>query len=364
MILFILVLQCLMGFVLFARVCLKHEIVSPDTDWKPSVIIPARNEEQNLPHILDSLQKQTFQPYEVIVVDDFSSDKTSEIAERYGAKVIHNTELPEHWTGKTWAVWNGFRASTGNMLVFLDADVRLAPDALSSLIAARERSGGAISVVPYHTTGRFYEKLSLVPYLLGIYAFTSPFERRSSTKGLYGSCIVTTRDDYEKINGHRSIQAELLDDLNLGRKFSEAGIGVENFIGGDLVSFRMYPNGIKSEMQGFGKGAVLSTATLQLPTVVCIAVWLVGLLVTELITPFLLLLSHPWAVPFLIGYLIYAIQIFYFLHYSGNYGKVMPLLHVLSSIFFILVMLYSAYQVTFIGSVSWKGRQVQVGNKK
>ncbi len=360
----IFILECLLGFVLFAKICLNRGTEPWNSDSKVSVIIPARNEEQNLPFILNSLKNQTVPPDEIIVVDDFSSDKTAETAEKYGVKLIHNTELPENWTGKTWAVWNGFLRSTGDILVFLDADVRLAPTALEALLKTRERSGGVISVVPFHYTEKLYERLSLIPCLLGIFAFTSPFERKNSSKGLYGSCIVASRKDYEQINGHNSIRSELLDDLNLGKKFSKAGIPVENFLGCDLVSFRMYPNGIKSEMQGFGKGAVLSTATLTGATVILVALWLIGLLVTGFGTPFLLLAGHPLSIPFLAGYLIYTMQIIYFLKYTGRYGVLMPLLHFLSSLFFLFVLLYSFFQVTFLGSVAWKGRQVKVGNSK
>lgn len=358
------ILECIFGFILYSKVQLDSGGEPLKGDDRVSVIIPTRNEEKNLPFILNSLKNQTVQPYEIIVIDDFSSDATSEIAEQFGVKVIHNTELPDSWTGKTWAVWNGFLQSSGDLLVFLDADVRLAPHALESLLKTRNRSGGVISVIPYHYTEKFYERLSLVPCLLGIFAFTSPFERRNVRKGLYGSCIVATRKDYEKINGHNSIRSELLDDLNLGKKFSEAGINVENYIGCDLVSFRMYPNGIKSEMQGFGKGAVLSTATLHPATVVLVALWLAGLLAAGFVTPFLFLLGHPWALPFLAGYLIYTFQIIYFLKGTGRYGWFMPVMHFLSSAFFIAVMLYSAFQVTFLGSVTWKGRQIKVGGKK
>jgi 4,4'-diaponeurosporenoate glycosyltransferase len=362
--LIVLILQWFSGFILFAKIPLNVGKESHKGNSRVSIIIPARNEEKNLPFILDSLKLQTYIPYEIIVVDDFSSDRTSEIARQYGVKVIQNTQLPDHWTGKTWAVWNGFLQSTGNILVFLDADVRLAPRALEALVHTRERSGGAISVVPYHHTEKFYERLSLVPYLLGIFAFTSPFERKNTQKGLYGSCIVTTREDYVKINGHESIRSELLDDLNLGKKFAQAGINVENFIGCDLVSFRMYPNGIKSELQGFGKGAVLSTATLRPATIVLIALWLLGLFAVGFITPVLLPFRHPLALPFLAAYLIYTMQIIYFLRYMGRYGRIMPVMHFLSSIFFIIIMLYSIYQVTFRGSVTWKGRQVKVGGRK
>ncbi|MFO7343182.1 MAG: glycosyltransferase, partial [Bacillaceae bacterium] len=85
----------------------------PKPEGKPekqplvSVIIPARNEEKNLPHLLASLQKQTYKSMEIIVADDGSADRTAEIAENFGARVVCVTEPPENWTGKTWAVWNG-----------------------------------------------------------------------------------------------------------------------------------------------------------------------------------------------------------------------------------------------------------------
>lgn len=348
------------GFILFKNIGLPLE-TKAEKDYKVSVLIPARNEEKNLPNLLSSLQSQSYQPFEVIVIDDFSSDKTAEVAESYHATVIKNSPLPEGWTGKNWALWNGYRASQGDIIVFLDADVRLAPHALISLLRAREKSGGAISVIPYHYTEKFYEKLSLLPYILGLYAFTSPFERKRSEKGLYGSCIVTDRGDYEKINGHNSVKAELLDDLTLGRKFANAGVKVENFLGSRLVSFRMYPYGIKNEMEGFSKGAALSTATLKPATTVLIAIWLIGLLAVEFVTPFLLVLDFSVWLPFVFGYLIYTLQIFYFIKISGRYGLTLPLLHFVSSIFFIIVMLYSLYQVNVLGAVSWKGRQIQVG---
>lgn len=362
-ILLILLLLSSSGLILFSKFTLSCCNEPYKKNCKVSIIIPARNEEKNIQNIMESLKKQTYKPYEIIVVDDSSSDRTFYLARQYGAKVIKNTKLPEGWIGKNWAVWNGFLKSTGDILVFLDADVTLAPNALEALIKTRDKVGGTISVVPYHKTGKFYEKLSLLPYLLGVFAFTSPFERKNYTKGLYGACIVTSREDYDKIKGHSCISSELLDDLNLGKKLSEAGVNVENFIGDNLVSFRMYPNGIGSELQGFGKGAALSTATLRPETVMLIALWVIGLLSVELITPYLIVAGSSYIFPFTIGYLIYTVQIMYLLKHTGNYGYVMPFIHVLSSIFFIIIILYSIYQVTCIGSVSWKGRQIKIGGK-
>lgn len=354
---------CVPGFFLYSRVRLESG-GRDESAGKVSVIIPARNEEKNLPFLLGSLAEQSVKPDEVIVVDDFSSDRTAEIALRYGAKAIRGTELPENWTGKTWAVWNGFLASKGDVLVFLDADVRLTPGALEALLRSREKSGGVVSVVPYHVTEKFYERLSMLPCLLGVFAFTSVFERGNPNKGLYGSCIVTTREDYLKVDGHRGIRSEVTDDLSLGRKFSEAGVRIKNYIGYGFVSFRMYPNGLKSEMQGFGKSASLGAAMTRPATVMMIAVWLAGLFLSEFVTPFLFLFGSPLAVGFLAGYMIYMLQIICLLRSTGRFGWVVPVLHVLSSAFFIAMMLYSAYEVLFLKSVVWKGRRIRVGGKK
>ncbi|MCK8487105.1 glycosyltransferase [Paenibacillus sp. MBLB2552] len=348
------------GWILFRRVMLPERVTPAPRGEKVSVIIPARNEAGNLPQLLGSLQKQTYPPYEIIVVDDFSEDETYDIAASYGVKVIRNEALPPGWTGKTWAVWNGYRQSTGDMIAFLDADIRLAPRALESLLRARAEAGGVISAVPFHVTEKFYERLALITNVLGVFAFTSPFERNSPNKGLYGSCIVTTRRDYDAIQGHDSIRSELLDDLNLGAKFRAAGISVSNFLGGGLVSFRMYPNGIRSELEGFGKGAVLSTAKLRPATTLLVAAWLIGLIASE---GALFLWHTSWAYPLLFGYLLYAAQLYFLVRYVGKFGLFMPLLHVLSTLFFLVVLLYSAYQVAFRGSVTWKGRDVQVGSR-
>ena len=111
------------------------------------------------------------------------------------------------------------------------------------------------------------------------------------------------------------------------------------------------------------KGAVLSTANLSPVTIIWIALWFIGLLAVEFVTPFLLIFGSSYSIPFLLGYLFFTLQIFYFLKYSGEYGRLVPILHFLSTVFFIVVMLYSYYQVAVIGSVTWKGRQVKVGRK-
>ncbi|MBO7747319.1 glycosyltransferase [Paenibacillus sp. MWE-103] len=353
---------CAAGLVLFRANTIPLALPSDaPAGGRLSVVVPARNEARNLPHLLGSLQAQTRRPFEIIVVDDGSEDDTRAVAERFGVTVVAGTPPPAGWTGKNWAVWNGYKRSSGELIAFLDADVRLAPDALASLLAERAKAGGVVSVVPFHLTERFYERLALIANILGLFAFTSPFERTNPKKGLYGSCILTARDDYERAQGHEAIKSELLDDLNLGAKYMEAGIPVTNFIGRGMVSFRMYPGGIRSEIEGFSKGAVLSTGKLNGRTVALVAAWLVGLIAAEA-APFLL--GTSWAWPFVAGYALYTAQIYYFVRYTGRFGRWLPAVHMLSTAFFLVVMAYSAYQVVFLGRVAWKGRRIEVGGRK
>lgn len=354
------VLGCLCGFILYRNNALPSGTAQSLAARKVSVVVPARNEELNLHHLLESLRLQTLQPYEIIVVDDCSEDRTRAIAESYGVTVVAGTAPPPGWTGKNWAVWNGYNRSSGDVLVFLDADIRLAPEALSSLLLARERTQGVLSVVPYHRAFKLYEKLAMITNVLGVFAFTSPFERTNPRKGLYGACIVTSREHYETVNGHSSIKSEVLDDLFLGSQYMSAGIPVTNYLGRGLVSFRMYPGGLRSELEGFSKSAVLSTSTLRAGTIIPTALWVIGLLLSGC-SLFVLPFARDWLLA--TGYLLYMLQLAYFIRSVGKFGVLIPALHVASSLFFVIMMAYSAYQVVVLRRVAWKGRHIEVGGK-
>lgn len=357
----LIVCSLLSGCYLFRRNTIAEVSDARVYSRRLSVIIPARNEQVNLPHLLNSLLAQSFQPYEIIVVNDNSQDLTRAIAESFGVRVIDNEAPPPGWTGKNWAVWNGYLQARGELLAFVDADVRLAPNALSSLVNAYSKTGGAISVVPYHETKKFSEKFAMMLNVLGMFAFTSPLEKHNPNQGLYGSFIMVSKEDYEQAGGHQVIKSEVLDDLNLGARLKQSGIPLTTYIGHGLVRFQMYPGGMASALEGFAKSAALSTAKLRVSTVMLVAVWVAGLIVSEM---FLLFAGTSYFLPFLIGYVLFTLQLFYFMKYVGAFGIVHPLLHPLSSLFFIAVMLYSLYQVNIHRKVLWKGRSVDVGGRQ
>ena len=144
-----LLVRWLLGWLL----CLRMPVLPAGTrkgTATVSVLIPARNEATTLPHLLAALKRQTFQPLEVIVIDDHSSDATGSLARATGVTVVEPPPLPPHWCGKTWALHQGVGASRGELLVFLDADTEPQPAFLESLVAAWEEVGGLVSVQPYH----------------------------------------------------------------------------------------------------------------------------------------------------------------------------------------------------------------------
>jgi len=328
---------------------------SPDVSRKTvSVVIPARNEAANLPHLLESLRDQTLPPVEIVVVDDGSEDGTGEVAARLGASVVRHDELPPGWTGKNWALWEGFHHTTGDIVVFLDADVRLAPRGLEALASAREQTGGAVSVVPYHVVPTPAEKLSLVFNMLGIFVFMSPYEANNPRQGLYGPCIVISRADYLRAGGHAGIRSEVIDDMALGARCKATGIPLVHYLGGDLVSYRMYPGGIRQAAEGFAKSAVPSMAVVSRMTVLLCALWMIGMFLSGLF------FWLDWVLA--AGFILYAAQLYRMSRVAGTFGLLMPVLHLFPSLFFAAVMLYSLYQTAWLGRVTWKGRQIQLGS--
>jgi len=178
---------CLRMPALMPRVVRGHPSVA--------VLIPARNEQGTLPHLLRALEAQRFRPLEVIVIDDHSSDRTAAIATQTSPQLaVHLVQpppLPEGWCGKTWALHNGVAASRAELLVFLDADTEPAPDFLASLLACHQELGGLVSVQPYHRTEKAYEQLSVLFNLVGLMAV--PLGPRGGVA--FGPALVTSAAD-------------------------------------------------------------------------------------------------------------------------------------------------------------------------
>ena len=191
-----------------------------------SVIIPARNEADRIGPLLESLRRQSTPPHEILVVDDESGDDTACVARALGATVISGQALPEGWCGKPWACWQGAQQSTGDVLLFLDADTWLEPTGLESVTGALRDRGGLVTVQPYHVTQKPYEQLSAIFNIvvaMSNNAFT-PLSRHWSPGVGFGPCAATGRDDYVATGGHSAVKAKVLEHMAMGKVYRRRGL--------------------------------------------------------------------------------------------------------------------------------------------
>jgi hypothetical protein len=231
-----------------------------------SIIVPARNEEASLADCLASLVGQTGISFEIIVVNDASTDRTAEIAHSFAdipannLRVIDAPELPAGWTGKNNAVVTGAKNATGSWLLFTDADTVHLPGSLAKAVAeAGERGAALLSYSPAQEVRSFWEKC-LMPVIFAELAATfRPQDVSNPTlpvAAANGQYLLITREAYGAIGGHASIAASILEDVELARAVKSSGRKIFFRYGGDAVRTRMYRT-FKQMREGWTKNLVL-----------------------------------------------------------------------------------------------------------
>jgi 4,4'-diaponeurosporenoate glycosyltransferase len=327
-----------------------------------SVIIPARNEERNIARLLKSINHQVVKPGEVILVDDHSIDATSAVGKRHGCKVIRSSELPDGWLGKTWACWQGSRAAVNDILLFLDADTYLEPEALSTLLSNFHEIGELITVQPYHIMKKSYERLSAlfnIIVLAGMNAFT-PLKSKIKPIGAFGPCILCWKEIYFEVGGHEIVKSEILENMALGKAFIEAGHTARCYIGKGTISFRMYPEGLRSLVEGFSKGFGIGANKISLGVLTMIACWVFGgVSLTRHLIQSIFTGSLNDIIPWVALDLLYAAQIHWILVRIGNFGTLAALFFQIPLLFFVLVFALSISKTFITKKARWKGRMVK-----
>jgi len=333
---------------------------------KVSVIIPARNEAERIVPLLESLMRQSSPAHEILVVDDESVDDTARIARELGATVISGKALPEGWIGKPWACWQGAQQSTGDILLFLDADTWLEPSGLESLVEALRGTGGLVTVQPYHVTEKHYEQLSAIFNIVvvaSMNAFT-PVSRWWKPRGGFGPCAVIKRDDYFAAGGHSAVKAAVLENLEMAKVFRRAGLPVACYGGRYAISFRMYPGGIGQLVEGWSKGFASGAAGIALLPLILVVAWVWGCFSTfgsviRVLVPGSGLPLLPW----LALYILYAAEIYWMLGRVGKFRWWTSALYPVPLLFFGAIMAWSLVLTRLVRRVSWRGRRVRIQGK-
>jgi 4,4'-diaponeurosporenoate glycosyltransferase len=349
------------GVWLLARIPEPRDSGAGDRWPAVSVIIPARNEESSLPHLLSSLAAQSRPAGEVIVVDDHSEDATAALAAAAGATVVGAPPLAEGWRGKPAACTAGSEVATGEVLVFLDADVTLAHGGLAAVVDEHRRRGGLVSVQPYHVAVRTYERLSAmcnVVSMMGTLAFTGP-PRRAVTMA-FGPCLITSRADYDTVGGHTSpdVRSQVIEDIALARCFAAAGLAVSVLGGRSMVHFRMYPGGLRQLIDGWTRSLAVGARGASPLAVVGPFVWVAGALVAAG-DGLAAVAGGPHRLVHAAVYAVWVVQMGWMLRRVGRFGMLTAVLFPVPLVAFVLLFLRSALLLVTRRQIPWRGRLVK-----
>jgi len=247
---------------------LKRNTYQPNT---LAIIIPARNEEQHIGNLLESLKNQSLLPKKIIVCDDNSTDNTSEIVkghQQYNSLIdlVHVPNLPSAWTGKCWVCYNGYLHLLKvqpdiQKIVFLDADVTLQPKALEQI------SQNTKPFLSYFPSQKYTSSdIALTPLLNWLILTVLPIQLAETISNRYlvaanGQCLVFTKECYETIGTHQAVRYSFLEDLDLARLAVQHGYPLTLEFG-DLIHCRMYPD-LLSAIKGFSKNLIFTNNRFQ-----------------------------------------------------------------------------------------------------
>lgn len=270
-----------------------------------SICIPARNEEAVIERCVESVLKQDYPNFEVIVLDDESTDNTPDILEQLNSsndnllKVIKGKPKPDSWLGKPWACRQLADEARGKILVFIDADTWLEKKAVAKMVRTMGHDViGFLTLWPQQKLGTFWEKnvIPLVYYALLTllptrYVYKAPkwipeiF--RPAIAPLFaaacGQCMVFKKDAYDAIGGHESVKDNVVEDVALAKRIKEKGFRMKMYHGVGTISCRMYTSQ-KELREGFGKN-FLAGFNYNIPLFVFMAL----LHLITFITPFIAL---------------------------------------------------------------------------
>lgn len=324
-----------------------------------SVIVPARDEAQNLPTLLASLSALDPAPLEVIVVDDHSSDDTAAIAAAAGARVIEPESRPPAFIGKPWACLAGALAARGRYLLFTDADTWHAPGslavALDALSCART---GLVSIVPTHRVTCLWEKLQGVFQLLLLIAARADSGRLPRARPFaIGQYLLFRREAYDAIDGHAATPHRIAEDLALARLVSRAGYIARPLFAPGALRVRMYPEGFRAFFAGWrrnfrdGLSAGGARSVVELTLIIG---WLLSGPVW--LTVALMRGDWSWVAVWAVMYATSALLVAREQRHYGDFPRWSALLYPLFVIVFVTVTLTSLSDAIRRKPVSWRGR--------
>ncbi|MDA4130076.1 MAG: glycosyltransferase [Thaumarchaeota archaeon] len=343
-----------------------------------SVIVAARNEEKMVESCILSFLEQSYQNLEVIVVDDSSTDGTLEIVKNLSKKdgrvrAMEAGMKPEGWVGKTWPCWRGFEGSSGELLVFADADSIYTPEIIEQCVKYVELKGiDLFSLGPRVRTKGIWA-ISVIPLVSGainlLYPMQKVNDKKSKRAYVFGTFFLVRRNVYEKTGGHRQIRGEIVEDAAVANLVKTSGYNLRIERGTQFLStvweddFRSIFSGlervISSSVKGVGLISLLNAVFLFVVMIYPIAFLLgFGLYPHRDLT---LILGAGASVLNVISFL--ALGGFELKTITGKIG-LNPLLYPLGGLVFISAIVSTTIKITQQRDLKWKGQGYKLSDQK
>jgi len=358
---------------LAAKLGMPHvaDIARPEWDRRPatangeprvSIIVPARNEAEHIRQTLVQLMALDYPNYEIIAVNDRSNDRTGPIMDEVAArleapgrlKIVHVSELPAGWLGKTHAMWNAGQQATGEWLLFTDADVLFKPDALRRAVAyAEAERADHVVLFPRMIMKQPGERM-MIAFFQALFVFGHRPWKVADPKAQdhmgVGAFNMVRRSAYNAVGTYLALRMEVIDDMKLGKVIKNAGFVQRNVFGEDLISLH------------WAKGAfgIVNNLTKNFFALLSFQWWRTVASIVAMgflnLGPFLgVWLAHGWArLPYAV-----ALSSLFGIYYGMSSMSAVPayyfFLHPVSTSLFMYTLLRSMVHTLANGGIVWRG---------
>ena len=324
-----------------------------------SLVFAARDEEEKLPAALATLAALDYPDLEIIAVDDRSQDSTGRILDAFARRnerlrVAHVEVLPAGWLGKPHALQKAYEASTGEWLLFTDADVRFAPDVLRRAARlVKERMVDHLTLFGDVEMHGFWERTLLTFFGMAFHLATDPYRAGNPRSRAYvgvGAFQMVKRTAYEAAGTHRRLAMEVVDDMKLGKIVKQAGFRTCVGIAQDAVVVRWHA-GLGSIVRGVTKNFFAGAGY----NVAFVALSAAGLLLTN-VAPFVaVFLAHGWIRLFAAISVAIALGFHVGVNIVMRVSPLYALTHPIGALLFCYMLLRSTAVTLWHGGVTWRG---------
>jgi len=370
LILHLIVFQTIILLIILSNILITYLARQHSTPVKfsmVSILVPARNEEKNIARCVLSLLALDYPSFEVLVLDDQSSDNTRSILEKLShthskLKVLDGEPPPGNQVGKNWACSQLAREAQGELLFFTDADTFHRPETLRTIVTALEgEQADLLTGFPRQEVRTWGERF-LVPFFSWALLCFNPLAlayrlQLPALSSALGQMMLFRRKAYLMIGGHDGVSSSIVDDLTLARKIKSYGLRWRVIYIADLISCRMYRNS-REAFNGFAKNLFAAFDFRFLPFMF-IFLWLAVMFWEPLLILLFMLFGHTPHIQASNLYICIGLSIILWLLpniYMGipySLALVYPI-----SILAIELVAFTSLRNSLIGNLSWKGRKI------